>query len=196
MKWSNVIALDEAKPHTSPSGMTFFRVNKSLVGKGNLQVDKYILAIQVFNPDSLTTVTACLSDDKRVVIVTMPDPDKFIHKNRTNVVHQLAMAVTCNARGASLEQCVRQNYLSSQTTGSSQADEHQADADIGVDIPMKKVSCILPPGIEGSNAYFNDGELDFYCLDLSKMQNAHHICFRFQRCVRQESASVVFLCSW
>jgi hypothetical protein len=68
MKWSNVVALDEAKPHTLPSGMTFFRVNESLVGKGNLQVDKYILAIQVFNPDSLATVTAHLSNDKRVVM--------------------------------------------------------------------------------------------------------------------------------
>jgi hypothetical protein len=100
MKWSNVVVLDEAKPHTLPSGMTFFRVNESLVGKGNLQVDKYMLAIQVFNPDSLATVTARLSNDKRVVIVTMPDPDKFIHKNRTNVAHQLAMAVTGDARGA------------------------------------------------------------------------------------------------
>ena len=58
MKWSNVVALDEAKPHALPSGMTFFTVNKSLVGKGNIQADKYILAIQVFNPDSLETVTA------------------------------------------------------------------------------------------------------------------------------------------
>jgi hypothetical protein len=176
--------------------MTFFRVNESLVGKGNLQVDKYILAIQVFNPDSLATVTARLSDDKRVVIVTMPNPDKVIQKKRTNVAHQLAMAVTGNARGASLEGPVRQNYLSFLTTSSSQADEHQADADIDINIPMKKVFSILPPGIEGSNAYFNDGELDFYCLDLSKMQNVHHICFRFQRCVRQESASVISLCSW
>jgi hypothetical protein len=122
IKWSNVVALDDAKPHTLPSGMTFFRMNKSLVGKGNLQVDKYILAIQVFNLDSLATITAHLSDDKRVVIVTMPNPDKFIHENCTNVAHQLAMAVTGNARGASLEERVRQNYLSSLTTGSSQAD--------------------------------------------------------------------------
>jgi hypothetical protein len=41
---SNVVALDEAKPHTLPSGTTFFRVNESLVGKENLQVDKYILS--------------------------------------------------------------------------------------------------------------------------------------------------------
>ncbi len=196
MKWSNVVALDEAKPHTLPSGTTFFRVNESLVGNGNLQVDKFILAIQVFNPDLLATVTSRLSDDKRVVIVTMPNPDKFIHENRTNVAHQLAMAVTGNARGVSLEECVKQNYLSFLTIGSSQADEHQADAGIDIDIPMKKVFYILPPGIEGLNAYFNDGELDFYCLDLSKMQHALHICFRFQRCVRQESASVVSLCFW
>jgi hypothetical protein len=73
IKWSNVVGLNENKPHALPYGMTFFRGNKSLVGKGNLQVDKYILAIRVFNPDSLATVTARLSDDKRVVIVTMPD---------------------------------------------------------------------------------------------------------------------------
>jgi hypothetical protein len=126
----------------------------------------------------------------------MPNPDKVIQKKRTNVAHQLAMAVTGNARGASLKERVRQNYLSFLNSGSSQADEHQADADIDINIPMKKVFCILPPGIKGLNAYFNDGELDVYCLDLSKIKNAHHICFRFQQCVRQESASVVSLCSW
>ena len=115
--------------------------------------------------------------------MSMPDPVKFVHKNHKNMVHQLSMAVTGSAGAAVPEECVGQNYLSSLSKGYSQADEHQADAYTDIDIPMKKVCCILPPGIKGSNAYFNDGELDFYCLDLSKMQNAHHICFRFQQCV-------------
>ncbi len=159
--WSNVVALDESKPHTLPSGVTFFRVNESLVGRGNIQADKFILAIQVFNPDSLEAVNARLSDDRRVVIVTIPDPDKFVHENRQSVAHQLSLAVT---GGAVSEDRVRQNYLSSLSKGYSQADEHYADTEIDIDIPMKKVFCILPPGIKGSNAYFNDGELDFFVL--------------------------------
>jgi hypothetical protein len=55
MQWSNIVSLDESKPHLLPPGMTFFRVIESHVGKRNVLVDKYVLCIQVYNPDSLTT---------------------------------------------------------------------------------------------------------------------------------------------
>ncbi len=109
MQWSNIISLDENKPHLLPSGVTFFRVNKSHVGKWNVLVDKYILCIQVYNPDSLTTITARLSDDKKVIIVTMLDPDKFVHKQRNELALRLAAAAVAdgNKHDVSPEESIR-----------------------------------------------------------------------------------------
>jgi hypothetical protein len=91
----------------------------------------------------------------------MPDPDKFVHEQRNELALWLAAAVADGSeRDAPPKESVRKSYLSCLTTGSSQADEHQTCQDIDVNVPMKKVLCILPPGIEGSNAYFNEGEFE------------------------------------
>jgi hypothetical protein len=101
MQWSNIVSLDENKPHLLPSGMTFFRVNESHVGKWNVLVNKFVLFIQVYNPDSLTMITACLSDNNKVIIVAMPGPDKFVHEQHNELALRLAAAVAdgCIPRG-------------------------------------------------------------------------------------------------
>jgi hypothetical protein len=75
---SNVVALDDMKPHTLPLGMSFFRVNDSIVEGKNLRVDKFVLGVQVFSPGAPDITSARLSDDKLVVILTVAGPDKFV----------------------------------------------------------------------------------------------------------------------
>jgi len=151
---SNVVALDDRMPHTLPPGAAFFRVNESLVGKKNIRTDKYVLNIQVFNADGLATTSARLSEDKKMVIITMADPDKFGHARRTDIAHQLANAI--KPEHEEFEDQVYRNYVTNMTKASTKAVEHYTYK--GLDLAMKKVYCLLPPGIVGSNAYFNDGD--------------------------------------
>jgi hypothetical protein len=60
---SNVVVLDDVKPHTLPLGMSFFRVNNSVVDGKNIRVNKFILAVQCFSPDALDIMPAHLSAD-------------------------------------------------------------------------------------------------------------------------------------
>ncbi len=91
----------------------------------------------------------------------MPDPDKFVHEQRNELVLWLTAAVTDGSKlDVPPKESVRKNYLFCLTTGLTQADEHQTCQDIDVNVPMKKVLRILQPGIEGSNAYLNEGELE------------------------------------
>jgi hypothetical protein len=94
LKLYNVIALSDSKPHTLPPGLTFFRVQQSKVKASNMRVDKYVLLLQVSNPDTLERTSACLSDDKRLVIITVADPDKFVHNHCAVIASQLAKTLT------------------------------------------------------------------------------------------------------
>jgi hypothetical protein len=85
LELSNIIALNDSKPHTLPPGLTFFRVQQSKVKASNMRVDKYVLLLQVSNPDALERTSVCLSDDKRLVIITMADLDKFVHNHRAAI---------------------------------------------------------------------------------------------------------------
>ncbi len=155
---SNVIALDDSMPHTLPSGLTFFRVQESRVRvkAKNIRVDKFLLLLQVSNPDALEYTSACLSDDKRVVIITMAGPDKFCHTHRAAIGSQLAEANTPGMEEPEIQ--VRENYVSHMSAADSKAVEHLTVEDIDINLAMKKMYCVLPPGVLGSNEYFNDGD--------------------------------------
>ncbi len=81
MKFNNVVALDNKKPHTLPTGVFFFKVDGSKVQDKKSTANKFILSIQVPNPDCHETMLACLTKDLRGVVVTVADPDKFFHEH-------------------------------------------------------------------------------------------------------------------
>ena len=54
------------------------------------------------------------------------------------------------------------------STAYSKATEHLCVEDIDIDLAMKKMYCVLPPDIQGSNEFFNDGDGESaFCLHLS-----------------------------
>ncbi len=52
------------------------------------------------------------------------------------------------------------NYVASMTGDYSKADKHLSIEDSNIDIAMKQIFCVLPPGVWGSNAYFNKGRIN------------------------------------
>ncbi len=154
---SNVVALDDAKPHTLPLGMSFFRVNNSVVDEKNIRVDKFILAAQCFSPDALDITSARLSADRLVVILTVAAPDKFVQDARQDIAYQIATSIHPDRQ---LEEPVSINYVASMTGAYSKADEHLSVEDSNIDIAMKQIFCVLSPGVWGSNAYFNEGRIN------------------------------------
>jgi hypothetical protein len=179
LELSNVVALSDTKPHTLPPGFTFFRVQQSQVKASNMRVDKFILLLQVSNPDALERTSARLSDDKRLVIISMADPDKFVHNHRKAIASQLAKTLTYTSSSSSAaaapEIQVEENYISSMSASYSSAVDHLTVENSDINLAMRKLYCVLPPGVVGSNEYFNhDGEL-VVCLHLSRPQHAHHL---------------------
>ena len=156
-EFSNIVALDDKKPQDLPLGLTFFKVNGSLVDKKNIRVDKYVLAVQCFSPDALDTTSARLSDDRHAIILTVAAPDKFVQDARLDIAHQIA---TCLDPNRALEKEVQLNYVASMTAAYGKADKLLPVEDSDTDIAMKEILCILPPGVQGSNAYFNDGRIN------------------------------------
>ena len=132
----------------------------------NIRVDKFLLLLQVSNPDALEYTSARLSGDKRVVIITMAGPDKFCHTHRAAIASQLAEANTPGKEEPEIQ--VRENYVSHMSAADSKAVEHLTVEDIDINLAMKKMYCVLPPGVLGSNEYFNDGDGESaFCLHLS-----------------------------
>ena len=156
-EFSNIVALDDKKPQDLPLGLTFFKVNGSLVDKNNIRVDKYVLSVQCFSPDALDITSARLSDDCHAVILTVAAPDKFVQDARLDIAHQIA---TCLDPNRALEKEVELNYVASMTAAYGKADKLLPVEDSDTDIAMKEILCILPPGVQGSNAYFNDGRIN------------------------------------
>jgi hypothetical protein len=156
-EFSNIVALDDKKPQDLPLGLTFFKVNGSLVDKKNIRVDKYVLSVQCFSPDALDITSARLSDDRHVVILTVAAPDKFVQDACLDIAHQIA---TCLDPNHALEKEVELIYVASMTAAYGKADKLLPVEDSDTDIAMKVILCILPPGVQGSNAYFNDGRIN------------------------------------
>ncbi len=69
---------------------------------------------------------------------------------------------------------IAENYISSMSALYSSAVEHLTVENSDINLAMRKLYCVLPPGVLGSNEYFNhDGEL-VVCLHLSRPQHAAH----------------------
>jgi hypothetical protein len=67
---------------------------------------------------------------------------------------------TCLDPNCALEKEVELNYVASMTAAYGKANKLLAVEDCNTDATMKKNFCILPPGVRGSNAYFNDGRIN------------------------------------
>jgi hypothetical protein len=104
MAFNQVFALDHENPHTLPNGILFFKVEGSKVKEKRVRADgtvnviassvadKFVLAIQVSNPDSLETTSARLSRDLRGVVVRFANPDKYVHKHRAGVAYEIGLS--------------------------------------------------------------------------------------------------------
>ncbi len=92
-KFNNVVALNHEKPHTLPAGVFFFKVDGSKVQGKKSTADKFILFIQVPNPDCLETMSAHLTKDLQGVVVTKTDPDKFVHEHRGGIGNAISESV-------------------------------------------------------------------------------------------------------
>ena len=154
---SNVVVLDDVKPHTLPLGMSFFRVNNSVFDGKNIRVDKFILAVQCFSPDALDITSACLSADQLVVILTVAAPDKFVQDARQYIAYQIARSIHPDCH---FKEPMSINYVASMTGAYSKADKHLSIEDSNINITMKQIFCVLAPGVRGSNAYFNKGRIN------------------------------------
>jgi hypothetical protein len=125
-----------------------------------MRVDMYVLLLQVSNPDALERTSARLSDDKRLVIISMADPDKFVHNHRKAIASQLARTLTwtsvAEAAAVAPEIQVAENYISSMSASYSSAVDHRT-------VPLKTATSTWPcgsctvsslppaPGVLGSN---------------------------------------------
>jgi hypothetical protein len=76
-----------------------------------------------------------------------------------------------------LEKEVELNYVAYMTAAYGKADKLLPVEDSDTDIAMKEILCILPPGVQGSNAYFNDGRIivvrDDYITKKKKKKNIY-----------------------
>ena len=107
----------------------------------------------------------------------MADPDQFDHNHRNDIGRQLAEAITPDDEEPEIQ--VQENFVSHMSTAYSKATEHLRVEDIDIDLAMKKMYCVLPPDIRGSNEFFNDGDGESaFCLHLSRPQHAHLLYFR------------------
>jgi hypothetical protein len=85
MKFNNVVALNHEKPHTLSAGVFFFKVDGSKVKDKKSNANKFILSIQVPIPDCLETMLACLTKNLQGVVLTVADPNKFVHKHHDDI---------------------------------------------------------------------------------------------------------------
>jgi len=97
----------------------------------------------------------------------MADPDKFVHNHRKAIASQLAKTLTYTSSSSSAavapEIQVEENYISSMSASYSSAVDHLTVENSDINLAMRKLYCVLPPGVLGSNEYFNhDGELGLF----------------------------------
>ena len=96
----------------------------------------------------------------------MADPDQFGHNHCNNIVRQLAKAITPDDEEPEIQ--VQESFVSHMSTSYSKATERLCVEIIDINLAMKKMYCVLPPDIRGSNEFFNDGDGESaFCLHLS-----------------------------
>jgi hypothetical protein len=110
------------------------------------------LAVQCFSPDALDITSAHLSANRLVVIPTVAAPDKFVQDAFQDIAYQIATSIHPDCQ---FKEPVSINYVASMTGAYSKANKHLSVEDSDIDIAMKQIFCVLPPGLRGSNAYFN-----------------------------------------
>ena len=107
----------------------------------------------------------------------MADPDQFGHNHCNDIARQLAKAITPDDEEPKIQ--VKENFVSHISTAYFKATERLRVEDIDIDLAMKKMYCVLPPDIRGSNEFFNDGDGESaFCLHLSQPHHAHFLYFR------------------
>jgi hypothetical protein len=111
------------------------------------------LGIKCFSPDALEITSARLSDDQLVVIHTVATPDKLVQDVCLEIAYQMATSIHPDWQ---VKEPVSVHYLASMTGAYSKADEYQTVKDSDTNLAMKLIYCVLPPGVRGSNAYFNE----------------------------------------
>ncbi len=82
--------------------------------------NKYVLAIQVANPDSIETTLASFSFDLRGVAVKSTDPDKFVHEHRFGIGYEIQAVVNDRL----CEEQVERNFIALMTLAHNNAEEH------------------------------------------------------------------------
>ena len=107
----------------------------------------------------------------------MADPDQFGHNHCNDIARRLTKGITPDDKEPEIQ--VQENFVSHMSTAYSKATERLCVEDIDIDLAMKKMYCVLPPDIRGSNEFFNDGDGESaFCLHLSRPQHAHLLYFR------------------
>jgi hypothetical protein len=184
MAFNQVFAHNHENPHKLPNGVFFFKVEGSKVKEKRVRadgtvdviatsvVDKFVLAIQVSNPDSLETTSARLPRDLRGVVVRFANPDKYVHKHRSGVAYEIGAAVNDRV----CDDQVMKNFIASMTLAHRKADnlyEHGGDTNLA----MKAILFILPVRTCGINSYFNEGMCQHFTLGCSNSNTFAHNIF-------------------
>ncbi len=155
---NSVVALDHKNLHTLPPDIFFFRVDGSTIPNKKSQCDKFVLGIQVTNPDAIKTTSACLMADRCGIFVKIAALDKFVHEQRIGIGGMLG-SVMVN------EEQVTTNFISSLTAAHTNAVARYKDEGGETDLSLKEILYILPAGTCGTNEYFNGGMSSFFtCL--------------------------------
>ncbi len=119
------------------------------------QCDKFVLGIQVSNPNAVETTSACLTVDGLGIIVKTVAPDKFVHEQHLGISEQISIAI-------GKEEQVGTNFISSLTVAHNNAVAKFEDAYGETDLAMKETLYILPPETCRTNEYFNGGMSSFF----------------------------------
>jgi hypothetical protein len=158
VRFNCVVVLDHSNPHTLPPDVFFFKVSGSTMPNKKSQCDKFVLGIQVSNPNAVETTSACLMADGLGIVVKTVAPDKFVHEQRLGISEQISIAM-------GKEEQVGTNFISSLTAAHNNAVTKFKDAYGETDLAMKETLYILPPETCGTNEYFNGGMSSFFiCL--------------------------------
>jgi len=173
VEYCNVVPLDDKNGNMLPPGMSFFRVKESVASMENVLVDMYVLVYQVYNPSGLKNITAQLTGDKSGLILSVPDPDEFVHEERHQIASSLAVRLG--------DDQLKEGYVSTITSASSKAAGHLVIEGSNTNLAVKKLHCIFPPGEKGNNDYFNEGESTLLSASYSKLINAHHLFLRSEQ---------------
>jgi hypothetical protein len=118
------------------------------------QCNKFVLGIQVTNPNAIKTTLACLTDDCCGIVVKIAARDKFFHEQLIGIGGMLGSVM------GNKEQ-VTTNFISSLTAAHTNAVARYEDEGGETDLALKEILYILPAGTCRTNEYFNGGMSSF-----------------------------------